>query len=164
VATVTRVGRGVTVLAGLGTVAVLATGSTAAAGFAAVGTLLVALAPRWPRRAAADAGGVGLFVGLLVAGAGGLAAPLLLVATLGAVLAWDGGSHAVGLATQLEPESQSGRGELVHAGLTLVVTAGIAGVAYVTYLVGRGRLPLVAGVLVALGAVLVTLAIDPAGD
>jgi hypothetical protein len=156
----TRRVRASAALAGLLTVATLVPSGVEPAGVAVAGVVALVAGAARERRGVVDLGGAVLLLGVVVAGSRGHAADLLVMATVGAVVAWDAAGHAVGLATQLDSDAETGRGEAVHIGLTLLSTGAIATLALLTYTSG-GQVPLVAGLLVAAGAVLVAAGLAP---
>lgn len=160
----TRLSRGVALVAGLVTTATVAGAGTLPAGLAVVGTAAMVVGATRERQGAVDLGGLVVVLGILVAGTRGVPADLLVLATVGAVLAWDSAGHALGLSVQLGPDATTRRGEAVHVGVTLVAAAGVAALAMLTFVVGDGRVPLVAGVVVAIGAVLVAGGLVPGTD
>lgn len=150
----------VAVAAGLLTAATLVPSGVEPVTPAIGGVVALVVGAKQHRRGVVDLGGVALVLGLVVAGSRGHPAGLLVLGTLGAVLAWDSASHAVGLATQLTEDADTKRGEAVHVGVTLLVTGAIAALVLLTY-TGGGQVPLVAGLLVAAGAVLVAGGLAP---
>lgn len=98
---------------------------------------------------------VSLFVGILTVGVLGTAPiPLLLISAVGLVVAWDVGQHAITIGEQFGRTTPTQRGELVHAaGSGLVGILGAGGV-YGVYWAGTGGQPVLAILLLLLGAIL----------
>lgn len=98
-------------------------------------------------------GVVGLFVAVLVVGVFG-AAPtsLLLVSTVAVLVAWDAGQHAVTIGEQFGRTPPTRRGELLHAGASVVVGVLAAAVVYAVYLFATDSQPVLAVILVVGGA------------
>jgi hypothetical protein len=97
--------------------------------------------------------GAGFLLAILLAGARGAAPEALLVASLGAVLAWDVAEFAVGVGEQLGEQADTSRLELVHAAGSLLVGVVTAGAAYGVFLAAAGGRPAFAVVLLLLGTV-----------
>jgi hypothetical protein len=156
----TRLLRASTLVAGLVTVATLAVSGGEPAGVAAAGLAGLLVGTRRERRGVVDLGGAVVLLAVVLAGSRGHPVNLLVLGTVGALVAWDSASHAVGLGTQLDDEAVTQRGEAVHLGVTLVATAALATLAMLTFVAG-GQVPLVAGLLLAAGAVLVASGLSP---
>ncbi|SDX59004.1 DUF7519 family protein [Halobellus clavatus] len=128
-------------LAGFASVLALAVGSFGALAAGTAGAVLLAGGLyAASRRVVAFAGGAFL-LGILVAGARGAAAEPLLLAALGAVLAWDLGAFAVGVGEQLGREADTARLTIVHAASGLLVGVVGAGVLYGVFLGTQGGQP-----------------------
>lgn len=98
-------------------------------------------------------GGTLLVGGVLYAGyLGASPEPLLFGALLG-VLAWDVAGNAISIGNQLGRETRTRRAETVHAAASLVVGAFSVVVGYGTYLAAGGGQPLLALLLLVVGAV-----------
>lgn len=147
-----RTGTAVAGLAGLVAVTPQVVGGPAAV----VGGLgLVALVAGLRRgvRRLVSLGVLGLILGVLVAGAVGVPAELLLVSAAAGAVAWDVADQAVSLGEQVGRGADTARAELVHAaGSALVATAAVAA-AYLVFRVVTGG-PVVALALLLLGAIL----------
>lgn len=130
---------------------------------ALVGAVVLASGHRRDRWAHVTVGGVVLVAAIVVAGLLGAADGLVLLATVGAVLAWDAVENALGLRAQLGPDADTRRAELIHLGATASVTAGLAGLVYFASLLGRGRIPAVTGIALVGGAILIALGLAPVG-
>jgi hypothetical protein len=129
-----RISAGLAVLAGVGTVGLVAPGSPTAAAVAVGGLALVVAGLAGRSVAGVTGGSFGLFVGVLLAGNADAGAVLLVGAALGAVLAWDFGEQAITVGRQVGREATTTRGELTHAAASLLV-----GLATVAVLVGTFR-------------------------
>ncbi|MFB6250106.1 MAG: hypothetical protein ABEI27_00210 [Halobellus sp.] len=110
------------------------------------------------RRVVGFAGGAFL-LGILLAGARGAAAEPLLIASLGAVLAWDLGAFAVGVGEQLGREADTARLTVAHAATGLVVGAVGAGVLYGVFRSTQGGQPVSAVALLLAGVVTLVAAL-----
>jgi hypothetical protein len=104
-------------------------------------------------------GAVGLFGGVLLAGAQGGGPEALVLGLLGTVVAWDVGEHAVGLGEQLGREATTTRSELVHAAASLAVGAAGATLGYGVFLVAAGGQPTTALVFLLIGVVALAAAV-----
>lgn len=150
----TRVGGGLAVLAAaLAALVAATTPHSVASGV--VGLALVAGGLWWPARGAVLAGVLSLLAGAGWAAIAGAPPGATVVATAGALLAWDLGEHAVDLGLAVGPEGRTRSAEVVHAAAGLAVaTLGAAGGVLVFRLAPGGRPPLVL-MLLLVGAVLV---------
>lgn len=103
------------------------------------------------------AGALGLYGSLLTAGLAGAAPFVLVVGTVGGVVAWDAAEHGLGVVTHLSRAAASPRPELVHVLGTAAVTLVVAIVSYVVYVTVTAPRPtavivvLLAGVLALVG-------------
>lgn len=136
----------------------------APAGFIAVAPAfaalaLVPLAIRWHSRTTALLAATALLGGVVTAGTLDLQPGLLVVATLGTVLAWDATSQAIDLREQLD-DADIRRALLAHVGATLAATALVGSTAYLVFLL-VAAIPPVAVVLFLGGAVLLVLGLEP---
>jgi len=144
-----------TALAGL--VGLVAVVTQAAAGPAVVvgGVGLLALVVGLGRGAdrLVSLGVLGLILGVLVAGALGTPAELLVVSAAASAVAWDVAAQAVSLGEQVGRAADTARAELVHAaGSTLVATVAVTA-AYLVFRTVAGG-PVLALALLLLGAIL----------
>lgn len=87
------------------------------------------------RRAVAVGTGV-VFVGVVLSGVLGRPSVLLVVGALAAVLSFDFGENAFGVGNQLTAETDTTRGELVHAAASVIVGILVVGVGYAVYATG----------------------------
>jgi hypothetical protein len=125
-------------LAGVGVVAVgVGVGSTRAVGY----------------------GSTGAFIAAMLAGVSGATAPVVIAATLGALLSWDLGEHALTLGVQVGRDVPTWRGELGHAGASLAVGLAAGVGVIVVYRVATGGLAPTALVVLSIAAVLLTAAL-----
>ncbi|MFD1597695.1 DUF7519 family protein [Halobellus rarus] len=146
-------GTSVALFAGFASLLGLALTSIEALAVGIAGLALLAVGLFAPvRRLVTIAGGCFLLA-LLVAGIRGGGAEPLLVAALGAVLAWDVGEFATGVGEQLGRDADTARLETVHAATSLLVGVVGAGVVYGVYLAAGGGQPTSAVVLLLFGAV-----------
>jgi hypothetical protein len=98
-------------------------------------------------------GVLGLVLGVLVAGAAGAPAELLLVSAAASAVAWDVADQAVSLGEQVGRRADTARAEFVHAaGSALVATVAVAA-AYLVFRTVAGG-PVLALALLLLGAIL----------
>jgi hypothetical protein len=102
-----------------------------------------------------DAAAGTLVAALLVAGVFGAPAELLVVSTAAAVLAWDVADNALTVGEQLGRNARTERLELVHAAATLTVAIVGSAFAYGVFRLAGGGRPLLAVVLLLLGATLI---------
>jgi hypothetical protein len=148
-----RTGTALAALVGLVAVVTQAAGGPAVA-VGGVGLLSLVGGLRLGVERAVSLGAVGLFAGVLVAGAVGAPAELLLVSAAASVVAWDVASQSVSLGEQVGRAADTARAELVHAaGSALVATAAVAA-AYVVFRVLPGG-PVLALALCLLGGILI---------
>jgi hypothetical protein len=149
-----NVGQGLTLAAALvATVALVPVPTAVGLGVLATGLFAAGL-----RRAATglvDAAAGTLAVALIVAGVFGAPAELLVVSTAAAVLAWDVADNALTVGEQLGRRARTERLELVHAAATLTVAVVGSAFAYGVFQLAGGGRPLLAVVLLLLGATLI---------
>lgn len=147
----TRFGGGVSLLVGGFAVAALATVPVAAAaGGVGVLSLVVGTVRDLPRLRSIGAGG--LLAGLLLAGAFGASAAVLVVAAVAGVVAWDAADNAASVGAQMGAAATTTRAELSHLSATVVVACSAGGIAYVAARFVDTQRPLEAVVLLLLGA------------
>lgn len=109
---------------------------------------------RFARRVV-SAGLAALVVGVALTGLLQRATPLvLLVATAGAILAWDVAEHGISLGEQLRTDARTWPVELTHAAVTGVYGALLVGIALFLYGGGTAALPLRALALLLAAAVI----------
>lgn len=105
-------------------------------------------------------GVINLFVGALIAGTVGNATPLmLLLSTVGIIVAWDTGNHAVTIGRQLGRASLTRRGELFHAASSTLVGLVAVGAVYGVFLLGTGGHPAIAAISLTFGFILLVWAL-----
>jgi len=98
-------------------------------------------------------GVLGLLLGVLIAGAVGVPAELLLVSVAASAVAWDVAAQAVSLGEQVGRGADTARAELVHAaGSAIVATVAVAA-AYLVFQAVTGG-PVLALALLLLGGIL----------
>lgn len=153
-----NLGRGLTLFAGL-----LASVSLApalpAVGLGVLGTSVLAYGLRARSGRTLGAGVATLVVALLVGGVLGTPAELLVLAAAATILAWDVGDNALSVGEQLGRNARTARLELVHAAASLAVGVIGSAAAYAVYrLVGGGH-PILAVVLLLLGATILVTAL-----
>lgn len=100
-----------------------------------------------------------LFLGGILAGAGGAPVLPVLVGVTAAVLAWDLGRSAISIGSQLGRRADTVRLEAVHIASSTVLGAVVAGVGFGLYRVGTGDQPVAALVLLAIAAALLVEAL-----
>lgn len=133
----------------LGTLFAAPTGAVASL----AGVLVLAGGLAVASRRVVTVGGAVLVGGVLYAGyLGAQPEPLLLGALFG-VLAWDVASNAISVGNQLGRESRTRRAETVHAAGSLAAGAFSVVLGYGVYLAAGGGQPLVALLLLVVGAV-----------
>lgn len=155
----------VAALAG-GAVAILAVGIVGAvwAGAGLVGLALLGAGLLRESERLCSVGGVALLATVAAAGFAGLGPGFVLLGTLGAVVAWDAGTHGIGLADHLTAEGRGTRAELVHVGATLVVVSGIAGLVFAVTVFGDAIVTTSAvAVVLLVGVVLLAVGLEPRG-
>lgn len=121
-------------------------------GLVAVGVAIGATRAVWYGAAAT-------FGGALLAGVVGGGVGPVVGATLGALLAWDLGEHAVNVGEQVGRSVPTRRGELAHAAASVAVGGGAALGVVAVYRVATGGLSSTALVVLSLAAVLLTTAL-----
>ena len=146
-------GSSLSLFAGLFSLLGFALASVDALAVGALSLLLLAGGLYAPSRGAVTLAAACLLLAILLAGARGAAPEALLVASLGAVLAWDIGEFAVGVGEQLGRDADTSRLELVHAAVTLLIGAVAAGVGYAVYRGIAGGQPMAALVFLLVGVV-----------
>ncbi len=104
-----------------------------------------------------------VFVGnLLAATAGPTMTPLpALLAGALSVAAWDLGEHAIGLGNEVGTTARTAHAELVHAALTLGVAVLAVSAGYAIFLVGTDGRPVLAVVLLVVGAFILFRTLRP---
>ena len=105
--------------------------------------------------------GVGIvFIGVIVSGAFGPTPPeFLLFGTLANIIAFDLANNAFSVGRQLSAETDTNRGEVVHAAATIAVGVVAAGLAFGIYLVPLGELTVAGLAFLLFGAMLLVWAI-----
>lgn len=125
---------------------------TAALGSLA-GTVVVGAGLAVASRRVVTIGGTALVGSVLYAGYLGAAPEPLLFGALFGVVSWDVASNAISIGNQLGRETHARRAETVHAAGSLVVGAFSVVVGYGTFVAAGGGQPLVALLLLVIGAV-----------
>lgn len=143
---------------------VLTAVALAPAGVIAVAPAFVALALfplaiRWRSRRTALIAATVLLAGVALGGMLDLTAGLLVLATVGTVVAWDATSQTIGLREQLD-DADARSALLAHVGATLAATAVVGSTAYLVFLF-IFTIPPIAIVLFLGGAVLLVLGLEP---
>lgn len=77
-----------------------------------------------------------LFLGVVLSGVLGNTTPMLVFGSLATILAFDLGENAFSVGNQLSAETDTTRGELVHAAASVAAGILIVGLAYGVYLAG----------------------------
>lgn len=93
-----------------------------------------------------------VFIAVIVCGFFASVPEVLLLATLATIVSFDLGSNAFSVGRQLSDQTDTQRGESVHAAATIFVGVVAAGVAYGIYLVPSGALTIPALALLLLAA------------
>jgi hypothetical protein len=147
---------------GAAVIALATVGTTSLVAFslAAIGTATVAGGVVTSNRGLVTAGAVVLFVGTLAAGVADASASRLLVATGGAVFAWDVGRTAVDIGVQLGAGADTTDLELVHAGTSLLVIGLAGSVGYALFQTAAGGQPVSAVVALLIAGTLLSLAFE----
>lgn len=141
------------------TAVALAPAGVSAVAPAAAALGLFPLAVSWRSRTVGLVGATLLLAGVVVAGALELSPPLLVVATLGTVLAWDGTAQAIDLRAQVD-DGETTRAAATHTGTTFTVTALLGATVSLVFLFA-GTVPSLAIVLALAGAALLALGLGP---
>lgn len=105
-------------------------------------------------------GAVLLGSGIVIAGLRGASSPAILVATVFACLAWDGGRYGIAIGEQLGADARTRPVELAHAGTTLAIGATGAGLGYGAYRTVSSGQPVLALACLLAGALLLTFALS----
>ena len=158
-ATVNRVSVAVTGGATLVVSGLVAPGGALAVAAAVLGFGLLVLAQFRQSPVVAVAGAGALFGGVGVAAVANSAVGMTLLATVGAVVAWDTAAQTISLHQQVD-DGDMHRALLAHVGATLAANSAVAALVYLAFLFG-GAVPPVAVLLFVLGAVVLVLALDP---
>lgn len=87
------------------------------------------------KRATAVGTGV-VFLGVVLSGVLGNPSPLLVLGAMAAILAFDFGENAFSVGNQLSTETETTRGELVHAAASVIAGTLIVGVGAIVYAAG----------------------------
>lgn len=156
-----RLSAGLALVAAAGAVWLVVRWSPAAGAVAVGGLALIALGVTVGSVAAVVLGSFGLFGGVVLAGLADAGALSLLLATLGAILAWDFGEQAIILGRQVGRRARTARGELVHAGVSLAVGLGTVGVVVGVFASVGGSFHVGALVALLVAAVVLVSAIRP---
>jgi hypothetical protein len=150
---------GLSVAAAVLVLATAAAGGGSAVAVAALGVPLLGGALLFGRPGAIDLAGFLLLVAVCVAAIGGAPMPLVLLGTLGAVLAWDLANNAFSLGYQLGREAPTRRVEVMHAASSTGVGVFVAGVGVVLYRAGVEGLPSTAVLVMLVAALLLVAAL-----
>lgn len=140
-------------------VSVIGVYSWAALGVGFLGLISLVVGLLAGKQSAITLGASALFVGVLLAGIEGVPALVLLVATVGAVLAYDSATTARSLGEQVGRNAPTTRLELVRLSATTLVGVGAVAFAYGGYALAAGGDSLTALVLLLLAAVLIASAL-----
>jgi len=95
-----------------------------------------------------------VFVGVVLSGILGSSLPLLIMGSFATILAFDIGQNAFSVGRQMSDETETTRGELVHASASLAVGIVIVGVAAVVYIAAFEGLSVSSLAFLLLGAML----------
>lgn len=149
------------VAAAAGSVAVLVSAATAVStGLGLFGLVVLTAGVHRGAFRVQTIGAAGLFAAVLTAGVAGTPPLPLLVATAGAVLAWDAGEHAIALGKHVGSRADARRAVLAHVGATAVVASAVGGLGFVVFRTARSGQPTTAVVLLLLAAVLFALVMN----
>lgn len=97
-------------------------------------------------------GVLAILLGGLLAGAQGLPVPGLGMSIVGALLVWDAGEQSVSVAGQVGQAGDPERPIVVHVAVTVVGAVVVGSAVYLVYAVASGGQPVVALVLLLIGA------------
>ena len=143
--------------------AAVALGNPVMAPVGAAGLAVLAAGTFRGQRRAVTLGATVLFVGTLLAAAarGGMTPLSALLAGALSVAAWDLGEYAIGLGEEVGTTARTAHAELVHAALTLAVAVLAVSVGYGIYVVGADGRPVLAVVLLVVGAFILFRTLRP---
>lgn len=105
------------------------------------------------------AGATALVAGLLVGGVSGTPPELLVIAAATTLVAWDVADNTRSVGEQLGRNARTERLELAHAAASLSVASIAAAAVYTVFRLSGGGAPLVAVVLLLIGATLIVAAL-----
>jgi hypothetical protein len=145
--------------AALAVIALAPGGAPVALGLGVVGLLGVSVGAFRPSPRLLTVGAGALVLGIAAAGAFGSSPESLLVATLGALLAWDTGQFGVEVGEQVGRAAETRRLVLAHAAASLLVGVAGATVAYGVFRAASGGQPITALVFLLLGVVALVAAL-----
>ncbi len=142
-------------------VAVLAAGIGSVYGLAVgfLGVAVLAFGLSRGRRDAIDIGSLTIFAGVVVSGLQGGSVELTVLATIGAVLAWDLGQDAADLGEQLGRDAETRRLEGVHIVSSLLIGLVAATLGYGVYIFASDGQPVAGVVLLVLAAAFLVVAL-----
>lgn len=144
-----------------GVVAVLASAAfLPAAVVGSVGVVAMTAGVRNASRKLLTVGAVVLFGAALVAGAAEVPVPFVLVGAGAAVVAWDAGTNAVSVGTQLGAAADTRRIEVLHVLSTAGVATAVGAVGYGAFRLASGGQPTAAVALLSLAALLISYVLD----
>ncbi|WP_254546198.1 DUF7519 family protein [Halomarina pelagica] len=123
------------------------------------GVLLLASGTATGSERGATVGVGALLAGVVVAGLGGAGAATLLFATGASVVAWDAAAQAIDLGATLGRAADAPRPLAVHVAATAGLVAAAAALGYVTFRLSAGGRPLLALVLLLVGALALAAAL-----
>lgn len=121
--------------------------------FGILGILGVAAGVTIGSRAAVSFGIIGLVGGLIIGGLLGSPVMLVIIGMVGIIIAWDLGHHSIDLGEQLGRSAPTIKGELFHAGGSVLVGAIAAGIIYAVFMASPTEQPISALIFIVLGAV-----------
>lgn len=98
-----------------------------------------------------------LLIGVVVAGLGGTAAELLVLATAGAVLAWDTARQAIDLGATVGRDGEARRALLVHVSVVFATITVVGSFGYAVFQLATGGRPTTSLVLLLFGAFLLVV-------
>ncbi len=126
---------------------------------AVLGVAVLAAGVYRASRRAVTVGAGALLLAVVVSGVRGAGPEPLLVGVLGSLVAWDVAEHGIGVGEQLGRETETRRGELVHAASSVLVGTAGAAVGYLVYSLSAGGQPVSALVFLLVGVVALVAAL-----
>lgn len=124
-----------------------------------VGALVLVAGVAVGRESTVSVGAVVLLGGTIGAAVEGAPGPVVLVATVASVLAWDAGRYAIRLGARFGRDAPTARIELVHSAASGLVGVFTAGLGYGIFRSATAGQPLIALVYLLLAAILIATAL-----
>lgn len=126
----------------------------------AIGAVVVVGGVGTGSRTVVTVGTIALFGGVLLAGVGGASILQVCLGAAAAIVAWDAGTNALGVAGQLGADAATTRLLIVHTFATSIVALAISVGALAIYWLSRGGEPTTAVALLLLATLVFVLLLD----